>query len=73
MHLLDRFDFMDSKIKRLLSTVYELEGLLLLANDSRNKIDELIFELIRNKGKQINELMAQLGNNGELPAIAVAA
>ena len=45
---------MDSKIKRLLSTVYELEGLLLLANDSRNKIDELIFELIRNKGKQIN-------------------
>ena len=73
MHLLDRFDFMDSKIKRLLSTVYELEGLLLLANDSRHKIDELIFELIRNKGKQINELMAQLGNNGELPAIAVAA
>ena len=70
---MDRFDFMDSKIKRLLSTVYELEGLLLLANDSRNKIDELIFELIRNKGKQINELMAQLGNNGELPAIEVAA
>ncbi|MGN0231257.1 MAG: hypothetical protein ACI4A8_03490 [Muribaculaceae bacterium] len=64
---------MDNKIKRLLSTVYELEGLLLLANDSRHKIDELIFELIRNKGMQINELMAQLGNYDEVTPIAVAA
>ncbi len=51
---------MNQPIKRAISEVYELEGLLLLIQNHGENTDQFIYEMVRTKAKSITELVSAL-------------